>query len=121
MKLSKIFAGLAIVAVLSIFGMSAAHAQYEPGTTTTTPDSSTTAPGQQLGDDDGRTPGGPGGVDGTGTGTATGAGRVVVTGTSRSGSLARTGTNVWPLVGIGAAAVVLGGAFVYGSRRPARS
>ena len=36
-----------------------------------------------------------------------------------SGTLPRTGSsNTGPLVGIGAAAVVLGAAFVYGSRRP---
>ena len=35
------------------------------------------------------------------------------------GTLARTGSsNTGPLVGIGAAAVVLGGAFLYGARRP---
>lgn len=36
-----------------------------------------------------------------------------------SGTLARTGTSTTgPLVGIGAAALVLGGAFLYGARRP---
>ncbi len=36
-----------------------------------------------------------------------------------SGTLARTGSsNTGPLVGVGLAAVVLGGAFVYGARRP---
>lgn len=36
-----------------------------------------------------------------------------------TGTLARTGTSsTGPLVGIGAAAVVLGGAFLYGARRP---
>ncbi|WP_426574100.1 Ig-like domain-containing protein [Aquihabitans sp. McL0605] len=35
------------------------------------------------------------------------------------GTLARTGSsNTGPLVGIGAAAIVLGGAFLYGARRP---
>ena len=35
------------------------------------------------------------------------------------GTLARTGSsNTGPLIGIGAAAVVLGGAFLYGARRP---
>ena len=35
------------------------------------------------------------------------------------GTLARTGTSsTGPLVGIGAAAIVLGAAFVYGARRP---
>jgi LPXTG-motif cell wall-anchored protein len=34
------------------------------------------------------------------------------------GTLARTGSNTAPLVGIGAAALVLGGAFLYGARRP---
>ena len=36
-----------------------------------------------------------------------------------NGTLARTGSsNTGPLIGIGAAAVVLGGAFLYGARRP---
>ena len=36
-----------------------------------------------------------------------------------NGTLARTGSsNTGPLVGIGAAAIVLGGAFLYGARRP---
>lgn len=34
------------------------------------------------------------------------------------GTLARTGSNTAPLLGIGAAALVLGGAFLYGARRP---
>ena len=38
------------------------------------------------------------------------------------GTLARTGSsNTGPLIGIGAAAVVLGGAFLYGARRPRRA
>ncbi|MCU1453620.1 MAG: hypothetical protein JWN46_1766 [Acidimicrobiales bacterium] len=45
-------------------------------------------------------------------------GTPVATGTT----LARTGTsNIGPLLGIGAAAVVLGAAFVYGARRPKHS
>lgn len=38
--------------------------------------------------------------------------------TSNNTPLARTGSDTAPLVGIGAAALVLGGAFVYGARRP---
>ena len=34
------------------------------------------------------------------------------------GTLARTGSDTMPLVAIGAAALVLGGAFLYGARRP---
>jgi LPXTG-motif cell wall-anchored protein len=38
------------------------------------------------------------------------------------GTLARTGSNsTTPLIGIGAAALVLGGAFLYGARRPTRA
>ena len=35
-----------------------------------------------------------------------------------NGALPRTGSNTGPLVGIGAAALVLGAAFVYGARKP---
>lgn len=39
-----------------------------------------------------------------------------------NGTLARTGSsNTGPLVGLGAAAIVLGGAFLYGARRPRRA
>lgn len=38
--------------------------------------------------------------------------------TGGGSALPRTGSDTAPLVGIGAAAVVLGGAFVYGARRP---
>ncbi|MEO6989402.1 MAG: hypothetical protein ABI239_12240 [Aquihabitans sp.] len=39
-------------------------------------------------------------------------------GTGGNAPLVRTGSDTAPLVGIGAAALVLGGAFVYGARRP---
>ena len=39
-------------------------------------------------------------------------------GNVNNGALPRTGTDTAPLVGIGAAALVLGAAFVYGARRP---
>lgn len=45
-----------------------------------------------------------------------------VTNNVDTGTLARTGSSsTGPLVGIGAAAVVLGGAFLYGARRPRRA
>lgn len=40
------------------------------------------------------------------------------TGPGSNSALPRTGSDTAPLVGIGAAALVLGGAFVYGARRP---
>lgn len=48
---------------------------------------------------------------GTGTGTGTGSG-------SGGSGLARTGSDLLPLAGIAGAAILLGGAFIYGARRP---
>lgn len=54
--------------------------------------------------------GGGGGGGGTGAGT-----------TGGGGALARTGSNVLPLVGIGGAALLLGAAFIYGARKPSEA
>lgn len=54
--------------------------------------------------------GGGGGAPGTGAGT-----------TGGGGALARTGSNVLPLVGIGGAALLLGAAFIYGARKPSEA
>ncbi len=162
MKRTKPVLGLAVAALLLVFTGSAAHAQYEPGSTTTTPTTDipevTVVRGETV--DVSGTDCAPGAEvvvtmdDGTNLGTftadengsfvttitipaSTSLGshlitatcgdvqqflRVNVLGESTStggGALPRTGSsNTAPLVGIGAGALVLGAAFVYGSRRP---
>lgn len=162
MKRTKLVLGLAVAALLLMFTGSAAHAQYEPGSTTTTPTTDipevTVVRGETV--DVSGTDCAPGAEvvvtmdDGTNLGTftadengsfvttitipaSTSLGshlitatcgdvqqflRVNVLGESTStggGALPRTGSsNTAPLVGIGAGALVLGAAFVYGSRRP---
>lgn len=162
MKRTKLVLGLAVAALLLMFTGSAAHAQYEPGSTTTTPTTDipevTVVRGETV--DVSGTDCAPRAEvvvtmdDGTNLGTftadengsfvttitipaSTSLGshlitatcgdvqqflRVNVLGESTStggGALPRTGSsNTAPLVGIGAGALVLGAAFVYGSRRP---
>ncbi|MBX3287189.1 MAG: LPXTG cell wall anchor domain-containing protein [Actinobacteria bacterium] len=163
MKRTKLVLGLAVAALLLLFTGSAAHAQYEPGPTTTTPSTDipevTVVRGQTV--DVSGTDCAPGAEvvvtmdDGTNLGTftaddngsfvttitipsSTSLGSHLITATcgdvqqflrvnvlgeststGGSGALPRTGSsNTAPLVGIGAGALVLGAAFVYGSRRP---
>lgn len=52
------------------------------------------------------------------TTAASGTSGTTSTGTSGNSALARTGSDVLPLVGIAGAALLLGGAFVYGARKP---
>lgn len=163
MKRTKLVLGLAVAAMLLFFSGTAAHAQYEPGTTTTTSGGDipevTVVRGETV--DVSGTDCAPGADvvvtmdDGTTLGTftaddngsfvatitvpaSTSIGSHLVTATcgdvqqflrvnvlgesvnaGGSGALPRTGSsNTAPLVGIGAGALVLGAAFVYGSRRP---
>ncbi len=166
MKTTKLVLGLAVTALLLLFTGSAAHAQYEPGPSTTTPTTDipevTVVRGETV--DVSGTDCAPGADvvvtmdDGTDLGTFTAdengsfvttitipsstslgshlitatcgdvqqflrvnvLGESVDSGVAGGGSaLARTGSsNTAPLVGIGAGALVLGAAFVYGSRRP---
>lgn len=63
--------------------------------------------------------GGAGGAGGGGTEQAGGAGGAGTGVGGTGGQLARTGSsNVLPLVGVGGAALLLGGAFLYGARKP---
>jgi LPXTG-motif cell wall-anchored protein len=164
MKTTKLVLGLAVATLLLLFTGSAAHAQYEPGPTTTTPTTDipevTVVRGETV-DVSGSdcAPGADVVVtldDGTNLGTftadengsfvttitipsSTSIGSHLITATCGDvqqflrvnvlgesvdqgvggGALPRTGSsNTAPLVGIGAGALVLGAAFVYGSRRP---
>lgn len=164
MKTTKLVLGFAVAALLLVFTGSAAHAQYEPGPSTTTPTDIpevTVVRGETV--DVSGTDCAPGAEvvvtmdDGTNLGTFTAddngsfvatitipastsigshlitatcgdvqqflranvLGESVDSGATGGGALPRTGSsNTAPLVGIGAGALVLGAAFVYGSRRP---
>ena len=106
MNRNKIAAGAAagVLFVGLASGVAAAqlpegYLQPEPTTTTQASGTTTTAPGSGV-SNNGANQGGNGGSKGGG------------------GALPRTGSDVLPLVGIASAAVLLGGAFVYGARRP---
>lgn len=94
MKRILIVLATVLAALALTFGASPASAQYLEGG------------GGGGGTETPSDPGGiaaPGGVGGGGAG---------------GGALSRTGSNVLPLIGIAGAALLLGGAFVYGARKP---